>query len=211
MNMGRNGAWMLLAGLVSMFFLFGFFVVKDNKEVAKNEKPSTQIESNQSKEENKDEVSTFSLEANSDKKEVEVIKDFAKDKSLSDEDNNKIKDTVEAFLKAFCSISEGSNPRTRLESVKASINPSLYEELNKQIDVEANLATEYYVYRSINKIVIHNVQNKENEVVVNTSVFSDWINNDLSTQIEDAPQDYTLTLAKENDNWIIKSFVENFK
>lgn len=108
MNMGRSGAWMLLAGLVSMFFLFGFFVVKDNKEVAKNEKPSTQIENNHSKDENKGEVSTFSLEANSDKKEVEVIKDFAKDKSLSDEDNNKIKDTVEAFLKAFCSISEGN-------------------------------------------------------------------------------------------------------
>lgn len=87
----------------------------------------------------------------------------------------------------------------------------MYEELNKQIDVEVNLATEYYVYRNINKIVIHNVQNKENEVVVSTSVFSDWINNDLSTQIEDAPQDYTLTLTKENDNWIIKSFVENFK
>ncbi|MGX4601687.1 hypothetical protein [Faecalimicrobium sp. JNUCC 81] len=211
MNMGRSGTWILLIVLMSMFFLFGFFIMKDNKEVVKNDKPNANIESNHSKEENKDEVNTFSLEENKDKKEVEVIKDFAQDKSLSEEDNNTIKNTVESFLRAYCSINEDINPKKRLEAVKGLIKSSLYEELNKQIDVETALATEYYVYRNLNKIAIHSVQNKDNKVLVDTIVFSDWVNSDLSTQIEDAPQDYILTLVKEDDNWVIDSFTERFK
>lgn len=200
-----------LVVLLLVLIASGFYIAIDSsKDKVKNksETDNTNVIQQYSLKEKNDTLDKKQIE---DKKNIEVIKDFAKENSLSDEENNNIKNTVEAFLKAFCSITEGSNPRTRLESVKASINPSLYEELNKQIDVEANLATEYYVYRNINKIVIHNIQKKENEVSVSTSVFSDWINNDLSTQIEDAPQDYTLTLTKENDNWIIKSFVENFK
>lgn len=200
-----------LVVLLLVLIASGFYIAIDSsKDKVKNksETDSTNVIQQYSLKEKNDTLDKKQIE---DKKNIEVIKDFAKENSLSDEENNNIKNTVEAFLKAFCSISEGSNPRTRLESVKASINPSLYEELNKQIDVEANLATEYYVYRNINKIVIHNIQKKENEVSISTSVFSDWINNDLSTQIEDAPQDYTLTLTKENNNWIIKSFVENFK
>lgn len=211
MNTNRNGTWILLIVLISMFFLFGLFIMKDNKEVIKNDKTNTSIENSHSKEESKDEVNTFSLEENKDKKEVEVIKDFAKDKSLSEEENNNIKNTVESFLKAYCSISEDINPKTRLEAVKGLIKPSLYEELNKQINVETDLATEYYVYRNLNKIAIHSVQNKDNKVSVDTIVFSDWINSDLSTQIEDAPQDYILTLVKEDDNWVIDSFIERFK
>lgn len=200
-----------LVVLLLVLIASGFYLAIDSskdKSKNKNETDNTNVIQQYSLKEKNDTLDKKQIE---DKKNIEVIKDFAKENSLSDEENNNIKNTVEAFLKAFCSISEGSNPRTRLESVKASINPSLYEELNKQIDVEANLATEYYVYRNINKIVVHNIQKKENEVSVSTSVFSDWINNDLSTQIEDAPQDYTLTLTKENNNWIIKSFVENFK
>lgn len=215
MNRERNRTWMLLVILVSMFFLFGFFIMRDNKEVIKDDKPDTNTENNYSKEEIKDkvkdEVNTFSAKENNDKKEVEVIKDFAQDKSLNKEENNNIKDTVESFLKAYCSISKDINPKTRLESVKGLIKTSLYEELNKQIDVETDLATEYYVYRNLNKIAIHNVQIKYNKVLVDTIVFSDWINSDLSTQIEDAPQDYMLTLVKENNNWVIDSFTERFK
>lgn len=200
-----------LVVLLLVLIASGFYIAIDSsKDKVKNksETDSTNVIQQYSLKEKNNTLDKKQIE---DKKNIEVIKDFAKENSLSDEENNNIKNTVEAFLKAFCSISEGSNPKTRLESVKASINPSLYEELNKQIDVESNLATEYYVYRNINKIVIHNIQKKENEVSISTSVFSDWINNDLSTQIEDAPQDYTLTLTKENNNWIIKSFVENFK
>ncbi|WP_343118170.1 hypothetical protein [Romboutsia sp. MSSM.1001216sp_RTP31141st1_F12_RTP31141_220114] len=200
-----------LVVLLLVLIASGFYIAIDSsKDKVKNksETDNTNVIQQYSLKEKNNTLDKKQIE---DKKNIEVIKDFAKENSLSDEENNNIKNTVEAFLKAFCSISEGSNPRTRLESVKASINPSLYEELNKQIDVESNLATEYYVYRNINKIVIHNIQKKENEVSVSTSVFSDWINNDLSTQIEDAPQDYTLTLTKENSNWIINSFVENFK
>lgn len=200
-----------LVVLLLVLIASGFYIAIDSsKDKVKNksETDNTNVIQQYSLKEKNDTLDKKQIE---DKKNIEVIKDFAKENSLSDEENNNIKNTVEAFLKAFCSITEGSNPRTRLESVKESINPSLYEELNKQIDVEANLATEYYVYRNINKIVIHNIQKKENEVAVSASVFSDWLNNDLSTQIEDAPQDYTLTLTKENNNWIIKSFVENFK
>lgn len=206
MNSRASLVVLLLVLIASGFYL----AIDSSKDKVKNksETDNTNVIQQYSLKEKNDTLDKKQIE---DKKNIEVIKDFAKENSLSDEENNNIKNTVEAFLKAFCSITEGSNPRTRLESVKASINPSLYEELNKQIDVEANLATEYYVYRNINKIVIHNIQKKENEVSVSTNVFSDWINNDLSTQIEDAPQDYTLTLTKENDNWIIKSFVENFK
>lgn len=147
-----------LVVLLLVLIASGFYIAIDSsKDKSKNKSETDNINVIQQyslKEKN----DTLDKKQIDNKKNIEVIKDFAKENSLSDEENNNIKNTVEAFLKAFCSITEGSNPRTRLESIKTSINPSLYEELNKQIDVESNLATEYYVYRNINKIVIHNIQ-----------------------------------------------------
>ena len=122
-----------------------------------------------------------------------------------------VKEMVEKFIIAYCSVSEGVDPKTRLESVKSLMTTSLYEELNKIINVETDLATEYYVYRNINKIVVHTIETTNGKIKVGVTVFSDYLNKDLSTQIEDAPQDYTITLVKKNNNMIIDSCTENFK
>ena len=190
-------------------------IVDTKKERLEDNNIEISTDVNQNNIEKKQEYDSSKMESETkteiDNKNIEIIDDFAEEKSLSNQENDNIKNTAKDFVKAYCNFSEGVNPKTRLESVRSLMTYSLYEELNKIIDVETDLATEYYVYRNLNKIVIHTIIKKDDKISVGVSTFSDYLNSDLSTQIEDAPQDYTLTLTKDNGEWIIESCVENFK
>ena len=198
--------------IILLFVLIGSFVfmaMDINKEKSNNADVNTiQDEVTYENKESSDKLENKKEEDN---KDIKIIKDYAKDKSLSNKENDKIKDIVEDFIIAYCSVSEDINPKTRLESVKHLIKYSLYKELNKVIDIETDLATEYYVYRDINKIIIHNVSRDKDKINVDVVVYSDYLDADLSTQAEDVSQDYMLTLEKDNDSWIIDSCIENFK
>lgn len=204
--------------VVLLFVLIGvfiFMIVDTKKERLEDNNIEISTDVNQNNIEKKQEHDSSKMESETkteiDNKNIEIIDDFAEEKSLSNQENDNIKNTAKDFVKAYCNFSEGVNPKTRLESVRSLMTNSLYEELNKIIDVETDLATEYYVYRNLNKIVIHTIIKKDDKISVGVSTFSDYLNSDLSTQIEDAPQDYTLTLTKDNGEWIIESCVENFK
>ena len=198
--------------IILLFVLIGSFVfmaMDINKEKSNNADVNTiQDEVTYENKESSDKLENKKEEDNND---IKIIKDYAKEKSLSNKENDKIKDIVEDFIIAYCSVSEDINPKTRLESVKHLIKYSLYKELNKVIDIETDLATEYYVYRDINKIIIHNVSRDKDKINVDVVVYSDYLDADLSTQAEDVSQDYMLTLEKDNDSWIIDSCIENFK
>ncbi|MCR1821876.1 hypothetical protein [Terrisporobacter muris] len=198
--------------IILLFVLIGSFVfmaMDINKEKSNNADVNTiQDEVTYENKESSDKLENKKEEDN---KDIKIIKDYAKEKSLSNKENDKIKDIVEDFIIAYCSVSEDINPKTRLESVKHLIKYSLYKELNKVIDIETDLATEYYVYRDINKIIIHNVSRDKDKINVDVVVYSDYLDADLSTQAEDVSQDYMLTLEKDNDSWIIDSCIENFK
>ncbi len=192
-----------------------FMIVDTKKERLKDNDIEISTDVNQNNIEQKQEGNNDKIESEikteTDNKDIEIVDVCIEEKSLSKQENNNIKNTVKDFVKGYCNVSEGINPKTRLESFRSLMTNSLYEELNKIIDVETDLATEYYVYRNLNKIVIHTIIKKDDKISVGVSTFSDYLNSDLSTQIEDAPQDYTLTLIKDNDEWIIESCVENFK
>lgn len=198
--------------IILLFVLIGSFVfmaMDINKEKSNNADVNTiQDEVTYENKESSDKLENKKEEDN---KDIKIIKDYAKEKSLSNKENDNIKDIVEDFIIAYCSVSEDINPKTRLESVKHLIKYSLYKELNKVIDIETDLATEYYVYRDINKIIIHNVSRDKDKINVEVVVYSDYLDVDLSTQAEDVSQDYMLTLEKDNDSWIIDSCIENFK
>ena len=198
--------------IILLFVLIGSFVfmaMDINKEKSNNADVNTiQDEVTYENKESSDKLENKKEEDN---KDIKIIKDYAKEKSLSNKENDKIKDIVEDFIIAYCSVSEDINPKTRLESVKHLIKYSLYKELNKVIDIETDLATEYYVYRDTNKIIIHNVSRDKDKINVDVVVYSDYLDADLSTQAEDVSQDYMLTLEKDNDSWIIDSCIENFK
>ncbi len=206
-----NSRFSLIILLIVLVFCF-IFIFADMRNNKLDSTSKVNVETIQNEDLlDKEQTYQSENEKNNNIKDIEIIKDYAEEKSISKEENNKIKNTVENFIISYCSISEETNPKTRLESVKSLMTNSLYEELNNIINVETDLATEYYVYRNINKIVIHDISKIDEKISVGVSVFSDYLNSDLSTQIEDAPQDYTLTLASYNGEWIIESCVENFK
>ena len=208
----RASVVVLLFVLIGSFIFLTFDRVKENANNTNElvnintqvEEPEQSIKSNDSLD---DKLKNNEESIN----DIEIVKDYAQEKSISKKENDKIKNTVKEFMIAYCSVSEEINPKTRLESVKSSMTPSLYEELNKVIDIETDLSTEYYVYRNVNQIIIHEVSKDSGKIKVGVAINSDYLNSDLSVQMEDATQDYVLTLEKDNDNWIIDSCVENFK
>lgn len=204
--------------IILLFVLIGAFIFiflyKDKDKNIETLNNNTHIQT----ELNKDNVLSESNNSENNKdnqtkenKDIEISYQNLEDKNISSNDSKMVKEMVEKFIIAYCSVSEGINPKTRLESVKSLMTTSLYEELNNIINVETDLATEYYVYRNINKIVVHTIETTNGKIKVGVTVFSDYLNKDLSTQIEDAPQDYTITLVKKNNNMIIDSCTENFK
>ena len=204
--------------IILLFVLIGAFIFifldKDKDKNIETSNNNTHVKT----ELNKDNVLSESNNSENNKdnqtkenKDIEISYQNLEDKNISSNDSKIIKEIVEKFIIAYCSVSEGLNPKTRLESVKSLMTTSLYEELNNIINVETDLATEYYVYRNINKIVVHTIETTNGKIKVGVTVFSDYLNKDLSTQIEDAPQDYTITLVKKNNNMIIDSCTENFK
>lgn len=204
--------------VVLLFVLIGSFIFlafDRSKENANNTNElvnvNTQVEELEQSIKSDDSLDNSSENNAESINDIEIVKDYAQENSFSKKENDKIKNTVQDFMIAYCSVSEDIDPKTRLKSVKSLLKPSLYEELNKVIEIETDLATEYYVYRNINKMIIHSVSKKDDKINVGVVVYSDYLNIDLSTQTEDAAQDYILTLTKENGNLIIDSCVENFK
>lgn len=206
--------------IILLFVLIGAFIfifLDKGKDKDKNIETSNNNKHVQT-ELNKDNVLSESNNSENNKdnqteenKDIEIIYQNLEDKNISSNDSKMVKEIVEKFIIAYCNVSEGINPKTRLESVKSLIETSLYDNLSNIINTETDLATEYYVYRNINKIVVHTIEKTNGKIKVGVTVFSDYLNKDLSTQIEDAKQDYTITLVKKNNNMIIDSCIENFK